>query len=149
MSEHESTTQQTRHSHLWRYRIAFSDCDPAQIVFFANYFKWFDTASREFFSACGIPSWRETERSRGIIGTPLVDAQAKFLNSATYGEDIDIESCVEQWNNKSFVMRHVARRGDIVLVEGREVRVFAIKDPENPLRIKAIPIPDDIKAACA
>ncbi len=136
-------------SHIHRHRIAFSDCDPAQIVFFANYFKWFDTASREFFTACGVPSWRDTERERGIIGTPLVDVQAKFLSSATYGEDIEIESVVESWGNKSFVMRHVARRGETVLVEGREVRVFAIRDPADATRIKAIPVPADIKSACA
>ena len=135
-------------SNIFRMRIEFSDCDPAQIVFFANYFKWFDTSSREFFTACGVPSWRDTLATRGIIGTPLVDAQAKFMSSATYGEDIEIESSVETWNNKSFVMRHVARRGDTVLCEGREVRVFAIQDPENPLRIKAVPIPEDIRAAC-
>ena len=29
-------------STFYKHRIAFADCDPAQIVFFANYFKWFD-----------------------------------------------------------------------------------------------------------
>ena len=91
----------------------------------------------------------ETTAERGIIGTPLVDAQAKFMNSATYGEDIEIESWIEEWRGKSFVMRHVARRGDTVLCEGREVRVFARQDPDDPLRIKAAPIPEDIRAACA
>ncbi len=132
----------------YRLRIAFSDCDPAQIVFFANYFRWFDTSSREFFTACGVPSWRDTTRDRGIIGTPLVDAGARFLNSATYGEDIEVETWIEEWRGKSFVMCHVARRGDTVLAQGREVRVFAIQDPANPLRIKAVPIPEDIRAAC-
>lgn len=136
-------------TNVYRMRIAFSDCDPAQIVFFANYFKWFDTSGREFFTACGVPSWRETTAERGIIGTPLVDAQASFRNSATYGEDIEIKSWIEEWRGKSFVMRHLARRGDTVLCEGREVRVFAIQDPDDPLRIKAIPIPDDIRSACA
>ena len=135
-------------SNIFRLRIAFSDCDPAQIVFFANYFKWFDTSSREFFTACGVPSWRDTTAERGIIGTPLVDAQARFMNSATYGEDIEIESSVESWSTKSFVMRHVARRGDTVLCEGREVRVFAKQDPEDPLRIRAVPIPEDYRALC-
>ena len=137
-----------RRSTFYKHRIAFADCDPAQIVFFANYFKWFDTSSREFFTACGVPSWRETTAERGIIGTPLVDAQASFRNSATYGEDIEIESWIEKWGGKSFVMRHVARRGDTVLCEGREVRVFAIQDPDNPLRIKAVGVPEDIRAAC-
>jgi 4-hydroxybenzoyl-CoA thioesterase len=135
-------------SNIYRMRIAFSDCDPAQIVFFSNYFKWFDTALREFFTACGIPSWRETAIQRGIIGTPLVDAQARFINSATYGEDIQIESWVESWNTKSFEIRYVARRGDTVLCEGREVRVFAMSDPQDPLRIRAIPIPEDYRILC-
>ena len=135
-------------SNIFHLRIAFSDCDPAQIVFFANYFKWFDTSSREFFTACGIPSWRDTERERGIIGTPLVDAQASFKNSATYGEDISVETWVEEWGRKTLTMRHIARRGETVLCEGREVRVFAIKHPDDPMRIKAIPVPEDIRAAC-
>ena len=105
-----------RRSHVMRYRIAFVDCDPAQIVHFSNYFRWFDTSSREFFTACGVPSRRDTERMSGSIGTPLVDAQASFRNPATYGEDIEIETWVEQWNTKSFVMRHVARRGDTLKI---------------------------------
>lgn len=131
-----------------RLRICFSDCDPAQIVFFANYFRWFDTSSLEFFNACGLPNWRDTQATRGIVGIPVVDVSAKFMNSATYGEDIEIESSVLEWRNKSFVMQHIARRGDTVLAEGREIRVFAIQDPGNPLRIKAIPIPEDYRALC-
>jgi 4-hydroxybenzoyl-CoA thioesterase len=135
--------------HLTRHRVAFSDCDPAQIVFFANYLKWFDTAGREFFSACGIPSWRETERTHGIIGTPVLDVKARFLASATYGEDIEIETDIESWRNTSFVMRHIARRGETLLVECKEMRIFAMRDPADPLRIKPVPVPEDIKAACA
>jgi len=137
-----------RRSHVMRYRIAFVDCDPAQIVHFSNYFRWFDTSSREFFSACGVPSWRDTERMSGIIGTPLVDAQASFRNPATYGEDLEIESWVEQWNTKSFVMRHVARRGDTVIAEGREVRVFAVRDADEPTRIRAVEIPAEYREMC-
>ena len=134
--------------HTHRLRIAFSECDPAQLVYYANYFKWFDIGVREFFTACGVPSWRETERERGIIGVPLVDASARFLNPATYGQDIEVESWIEQWRHRSFVMKHVARRGATVLAQGREVRVFAIRDPDDPLQIKAIEIPADIRAKC-
>lgn len=137
-----------RRSHVMRYRIAFVDCDPAQIVHFSNYFRWFDTSSREFFTACGVPSWRDTERMSGIIGTPLVDAQASFRNPATYGEDIEIETWVEQWNTKSFVMRHVARRGETVIAEGRDIRVFARRDPADPLRIRAVEIPAEYLEMC-
>ena len=134
--------------HIHRLRVAFVDCDPAQIVHFSNYFRWFDTASREFFSACGVPSWRDTERDSGIIGTPLVDAQASFRAPATYGEDIEIESWVDSWGGKSFTMRYTARRGDTVLVEGREVRVFAVRESVDPPKIRAVAVPEGIRAAC-
>ena len=134
--------------HIHRLRVAFVDCDPAQIVHFSNYFRWFDTASREFFTACGVPGWRDTERESGIIGTPLVDAQASFRSPATYGEDIEIESWVESWGGRSFTMRHVARRGDTVLAEGREVRVFAVRESVDPPVIRAVAVPADIRALC-
>jgi 4-hydroxybenzoyl-CoA thioesterase len=55
---------------------------------------------------------------------------------------------VEEWAVKTFRHRHVIRRGSDVLCEGTEVRAFCIKDPANPERIKAVPIPEDIKARC-
>jgi 4-hydroxybenzoyl-CoA thioesterase len=45
-------------------------------------------------------------------------------------------------------MHHVARRGDTVLAEGEDIRVFAIMDPEHPTRIRAVPIPPEIRALC-
>jgi 4-hydroxybenzoyl-CoA thioesterase len=44
--------------------------------------------------------------------------------------------------------KHVVKRGDVVLCEGPEVRAFVSHPPENPDRIKSIPVPEDIKALC-
>ena len=49
---------------------------------------------------------------------------------------------------KTFRHRHQVRRGDDLLCDGTEVRAFCMRDPANPDRIKAIPIPEDIKALC-
>jgi 4-hydroxybenzoyl-CoA thioesterase len=35
------------------------------------------------------------------------------------------------------------------LCEGTEVRAFCIREPGDPDRIKAIPVPEDIKALCS
>ena len=135
-------------SHIHRHRVAFGDCDPAQIVFYPNYYKWFDTAALEFFRACGIPAWRELEQSRGIIGAPLVKASARFAAPASYGDDLDIEVTVAEWRSRSFVMHYTIRRGDTLIAEGEETRVFAVKDEGNPGRIKAIAIPEDLRRLC-
>jgi hypothetical protein len=36
----------------------------------------------------------------------------------------------------------------IVLVEGREVRVFARRHPSDPSRIEAVPAPESIRRSC-
>ena len=38
------------------FRIMFSDCDPAKIMFYPRYFEWFDRASQELFNAVDL-SW--------------------------------------------------------------------------------------------
>jgi 4-hydroxybenzoyl-CoA thioesterase len=128
--------------------VEFGDCDPAQIVFFPNFFKWFDSGSRRFFVACGVPPWRELEKTAGIIGTPLVDARARFLRTASYGDRLTIETAVKEWRARSFVMQHRALRDGEVLCEGEEVRVFARRVPDDPGRIKALAVPDDIRRLC-
>src|SRR5487761_1995592 len=65
-------------------QVAFGDCDPAGIVYFPNFSRWMDTASLAFFMQCGVPPWRELEKTRGIVGTPLLEIHTQFLKSATY-----------------------------------------------------------------
>ena len=128
--------------HRSQFTVEWGDCDPAQIVFYPNFFRWMDAASLRFFRAAGVPPWREFEAQSGIIGTPLVDASARFLRPATYGDVIDIDTAIDEWRGKSFVMSHIIRRGADVLVEGREVRVFAKRHPDDPARIQAVEPPD-------
>lgn len=132
-------------SHTTDVVVEFGDCDPARIVFYPNFFRWMDAASRHFFAAAGVPPWHETEAEDGIIGTPLVDASAHFERPATYGDRLAVETTIAEWRGRSFVMRHVVRRGDTVLVDGREVRVFARRHPDDPARIQAIDVPARIR----
>ncbi|HEY1328600.1 MAG TPA: acyl-CoA thioesterase [Casimicrobiaceae bacterium] len=136
--------------HVTDFVVEFGDCDPAQIVFYPNFFRWMDAASLRFFEAAGVPPWhRRPEHAHdGIIGTPIVDVQARFVAPATYGDRIAVETTIAEWRAKSFVMRHVIRRGDTVLVDGREVRVFARRHPDDAARIQAVPAPADIRARC-
>jgi 4-hydroxybenzoyl-CoA thioesterase len=135
--------------HISRFTVEWGDCDPAGIVFFPNFFRWMDAASLHFFRAAGVPSWREYEAQTGILGTPVVDVSAKFLRPATYGDVLDVRTEIDEWRGKSFVMSHIIRRGDDVLVEGRTVRVFARRHPDDPSRIQAVAAPESIRQWCA
>jgi 4-hydroxybenzoyl-CoA thioesterase len=131
--------------------VEFGDCDPAQIVYFPNFFRWFDAGAGRYFRSCGVPTWRELEISDGIIGTPLVDTQARFVRPATYGDEIVVESTVTEWRGTSFVMHHrILRAGsEDLLCESTEVRVFAKRVEGQGTRIRAVAVPEAVKALCA
>ncbi len=134
---------------IYPVNVQFGDCDPVGIVFFPNFSRWMDAASLHFFMQCGVPPWRELQKTTGIIGTPLLEINTKFMRTATYGETIQIHTSIVEWRDKVFIQKHVVMRGDTVLCEGLETRAFVIHPPGEPDRIKAIPIPSDIQALCS
>jgi 4-hydroxybenzoyl-CoA thioesterase len=133
---------------IYEVQVNFGDCDPAAIVFYPNYSRWMDASSLNFFVKCGVPPWRELVKTTGIIGTPLLELKTKFMRPATYGETLQIHTSVEEWRDKVFIQKHVVRRGAELLCEGSETRAFCIR-PDGGERIKAIPIPADIRALCS
>jgi 4-hydroxybenzoyl-CoA thioesterase len=133
---------------IFEVQVQFGDCDPAGIVFFPNFSKWMDASSLNFFVQCGVLPWRELVKTTGIVGTPLLEIHTKFMRPATYGETIQIHTSVEEWRDKVFIHRHIVKRGDELLCEGTETRAFVVRPPGEPDRIKAIPVPADIKAKC-
>ncbi len=138
---------------IYTQKVEFGDCDPARIVWFPNFFRWIDAASRHFFVECGVPPWHETERTLGVIGTPLVDTHAKFIKTASYGDVLQIHTSIAEWRGKSFVQRYrVTRDGGTgaadPIMECDEVRIFAGRRADNPQAIRALPIPDEIRRLC-
>ncbi len=134
---------------VYDIRVQFGDCDPAGIVFFPNFSKWMDAASLHFFMECGVPPWRELVKTRGIVGTPLLEINTRFRQPATYGETLHIHTSIVEWRAKVFMQKHVVMRGDVLLCEGLETRAFVVHPEGEPDRIKAIPVPEDIRALCS
>jgi len=133
---------------VYEAAVHFGDCDPAGIVFFPNFSRWMDAASLHFFMQCGVPPWRELVKTTGIIGTPLLEINTRFVRTATYGEVLQIHTSIKEWRNKAFVQMHQVMRGDVLICEGIETRAFCVRHPDDPDRIKAIEIPPDIRQMC-
>jgi len=135
----------TTHYHV---RIEFGDCDPAGIVFYPNFQRWMDAAALAFFMECGVAPWRELVKTHGIVGAPLLEIATRFVTAATYAEELQIATHVREWRPKVFVQHHRVTRGETLICEGTEMRVFVRRDADNPDRLRAIPVPDDIRALC-
>jgi 4-hydroxybenzoyl-CoA thioesterase len=131
---------------VYKVKVEFGDCDPARIVWFPNFFRWIDAASRNFFVVCGVPPWHETAKTMGMIGTPLVDTQATFIKTASYGDELDIHVSITEWRSKSFVQSYVVMRGADEIMRCTEVRIFAA-DKEGG-GIRAVVVPESIRQLC-
>ena len=128
--------------------MQFGDCDPAGIVFFPNFSRWMDAASLSFFMQCGVPPWRELVKTRGIVGTPLLEINTKFIKAVTYGEDDhdhDARRGVAGQGVRASAPRDARRRTDL---RRPRMRAFVKRDTDDPERLRAIPMPEDIRALC-
>jgi 4-hydroxybenzoyl-CoA thioesterase len=126
--------------------VEWGHCDPAGIVYFPNYFTYFDSSTNALFlRALGCNKYEMLKRY-GIVGIPLVDVGARFIVPSTFGDVVTIESSVAEIRRSSFRMLHRLLRGDTLAVEGTETRVWVGRDPADPDQLKGMPIPADVVA---
>src|SRR5690606_34431112 len=69
----------TMFSHTIKVEIQFGDCDPAGIVYYPNYFRFFDNATAAMLSAAFAMHKRNWLDHYGIAGIPMVDTGARFV----------------------------------------------------------------------
>jgi 4-hydroxybenzoyl-CoA thioesterase len=131
--------------HRTEIRVEWGDCDPLGIVFFPRYFEYFDACTNAlFFRALGFPK-AQMLRHYKIAGIPLVQASCNFIVPSSFGDVVAVDSSVIEWGASSFSLSHKLFRGDTLAVEGLEKRVWTVRDPDDPSKIKGQPIPKEVK----
>lgn len=93
-----------------RRRVRFSDCDPAGIVFFPQYFVMLNGFVEQWFDeALGLP-YAQLIAQRGI-GLPTVRLEAHFTAISRHGDDLDLRLGVEKLGRSSLLLVHEFRAG--------------------------------------
>jgi 4-hydroxybenzoyl-CoA thioesterase len=127
-------------------RIAWSDCDPAGIVFNPRFFEFFDTSTWGLFEAAlGVPQ-HDFAAAYGIVGIALVDARGNFMKPVAFGDTVEIVSHVSEFRRASFDVEHRLIKDGDVMVEGRETRVWAVRRADDAEAITTAPIPAEVIA---
>jgi 4-hydroxybenzoyl-CoA thioesterase len=127
--------------HRRQLRVEWGHCDPAGIVFNSRFFEYFDWNTWLMFEAVlGVPP-SKLGSVYGIMGIPIVDAKARFIRPAKFNDSVEIASQVREFRRSSFDVGHQLHVGGELAVEGSETRVWTVRDPIDPLRLKGVPIP--------
>lgn len=124
--------------------VYWGDCDPAGIIFYPTYFRWFDAATWALFASVGYTAKRMRSESRAL---PLVSADCQFIRPAEQADRCEVRSRIQRFGGKSFVVAHEVVRADgVTLARGAETRVWGrhAQGPGSPL--KGETIGEDLKA---
>lgn len=123
--------------------VQWGDCDPAGIIFYPTYFRWFDAATWAFFASVGYGAKRMRSEN---LAMPLVAASSEFQRPAEQGDRCEVRSRIVRFGGKSFVLAHeVVREDGVVLARGSETRVWGkhLAGPGSPMKGQVIG--EDIK----
>ena len=75
-----------------------------------------------------------------------MDSGARFIAPARFGDVVELSSRVSEFRRSSFDVEHKLVVRGAVAVEGRETRVWAVRDPADPDKIKGQAIPAEVTA---
>jgi 4-hydroxybenzoyl-CoA thioesterase len=126
--------------------IEWGDCDPAGIVWFPRYFGQFDNSTHALIlAATGFNPARLMQHYE-MAGVPLVETRSRFLAPCRFGDIVRIESAVSAFRRSSFDVTHRLLRDATLCVEGFETRVWTVRDPDDPERLRSKPIPAEVIA---
>lgn len=125
--------------HKIEHRVIYGDTDAGQVVYYANYFRWFESGRREIFRSLKI-NYNALDK-RGII-TPVVEAHCNYFHPARYDDIVVIETQISELKEKSvkFEQRIYRKRDKKLLASGYTINVFVDKK-----MMKSMKIPSDIR----
>jgi acyl-CoA thioester hydrolase len=74
---------------LSRVRVRYAETDQMGVVYYANYFVWFEVGRTDLLRSAGW-SYREMETDGYTL--PVIDAQCAYLGSAKYDDELEVRT---------------------------------------------------------
>ena len=121
-----------------RIRVRFSDCDPQNVLFYANHLEYFDVAITEL--------WREATESydamtEGGVDIVVAEAAIRYLSPVRFDSEVDVAVAVRRLGTTSMTSHLKISENGELRSEGDLRHVFvAVGSGEK------VPIPEAIRA---
>ena len=114
--------------HTVKLRVRFAETDAMQVVYYAEYFVWFEVARTELFRAMGMP-YTVISRKRGFH-TPVVQAHADYKSSARYDDEVVVRVWASKVGTSSVRLDYEVSKlpGKELLCTGHTVHVLIGED---------------------
>jgi len=113
-------------------RVRYAETDAQGIVYYANYFVWFEVGRVNYLREIGFSAlWREHEGVTFVIG----EARCRYRAPARFDDRILIRTWVSQVKQRSFVFSYEVLNQDTgaLLADGETVQVVVDAKTFTPI----------------
>ena len=129
------------HRYSYSRRVQWSECDPAGIIFFAQYAYWVSDGLMAMFLDLGVDPTAAPSDGQGT-GLPSVRAVFNFLGVARLHETVQHEIEVMRLGSSSLDFRHRVFRNSACIMEAEERRVWV---EANGINLRPVPVPERVR----
>ena len=123
--------------HCTEYRVIYGDCDPFDVVYYANYLDFFERGRTEFFRDLDL-TYRDISET-GVF-SPVAEVNCKYKRSARYDDLIVIETTIAYIKRVKIRFDYKIYRKEPrqLLAEGYTIHAFVNREG------KILAAPDDV-----
>jgi acyl-CoA thioester hydrolase len=109
------------------YRVIYGDCDPFDVVYYANYFDFFERGRTEFLRELGL-TYRQIS-DNGIF-SPVSETYCKYVRPARYDDLLVIETTIAFLKRASirFEYKVYQKESKVLLARGYTVHAFVNRE---------------------
>ena len=114
-------------------RVRYAETDKMGVVYYANYFVWFEVGRAELLRSLG---WSYREMEADGVGLPVIEAHCEYRQPARYDDELEIRTKGELVSPACVAFDYeVVRRADAaVTAVGRTVHA-AVRPDGKPCRL--------------
>ena len=70
-------------------RVRYAETDKMGVVYYANYFVWFEVARAELLRSLG---WSYRDMEQAGVALPVIEARCAYHRSARYDDELDVRT---------------------------------------------------------
>ena len=107
--------------HKTKIRVRYAETDQMGIVYYANYYIWFEVGRTEYLADIGC---RYTEMEENGILLPVRTSSCTYKVSAHYDDELVIETRVTKLKGARIVFEYKVYRDDVLITEGSTEHAF-------------------------
>lgn len=116
------------------YRVPYADTDQMGVVYYANFFVYFERVRNEVLRGMGV-TYKELE-ARGIL-LPVMESYCKYLQPARYDDLLEIRGRFECVGRTRVKAHAEVLRDGALLAAGHTVHACLSAETGRPIRLPA------------